>query len=118
MIYIQNIYENEYLKWYTVRKVDKDYTRELYFKDIEFPIIIGDIHRTEKIIVLTLTLLVMKTRETIELICQKLFDLLLIVEEGKIHYVLIKDFNAFSIDHALCCRRKFFSGLQVKSAEI
>ena len=33
-------------------------------------------------------------------------DLLLIKEEGKKHYVLIKDFNTFMYDHTLKCHVK------------
>ena len=35
-------------------------------------------------------------------------DLLLIGEEGKRHYILIKDFNTFMYDHTLHRRRKHF----------
>ena len=35
-------------------------------------------------------------------------DLLLIVEEKKRHYVLIKDFNKFMHDHILHGKRKHF----------
>ena len=35
-------------------------------------------------------------------------DLLLIGEEGKRHYVFIKDFNTFMYDHSLHCGKKHF----------
>ena len=35
-------------------------------------------------------------------------DLLLIGEEGKGNYVLVKDFHTFMYGHALLCRRKTF----------
>ena len=35
-------------------------------------------------------------------------DLLLIQEEGKRHYVLIKDFSSFKYDHTLYRGRKYF----------
>ena len=35
-------------------------------------------------------------------------DLLLIGEEGKRHYVLLKDFNTFMYDHTLHRRREHF----------
>ena len=37
---------------------------------------------------------------------EKNVDLLLLGEEGKRHYVLIKDFNTFLHDHFLHCGRK------------
>ena len=39
---------------------------------------------------------------------RKTFYLLLIGEEGKRHYVFIKDFNTFMYDHALHRKRKYF----------
>ena len=39
---------------------------------------------------------------------EKHADLSLIGEEGKRHYVLIKDFNTFKYDHTLHCGRKHF----------
>ena len=39
---------------------------------------------------------------------EKHFDLLLIGEEGKRHYVLIKDFSTFMYDHALHHGKKDF----------
>ena len=39
---------------------------------------------------------------------EKHVDLLLIGEEGKRHYVFIKDFNTFTYDHTLHCGRKRF----------
>ena len=39
---------------------------------------------------------------------EKHVDLLLIGEEGKRHYVLLKDFNTFMYDHTLHRRRKHF----------
>ena len=39
---------------------------------------------------------------------EKHVDLLLIGEDGKKHYILIKDFNIFMYDHSLHCGRKHF----------
>ena len=39
---------------------------------------------------------------------EKHVDSLLIGEQGKKHYVLIKDFNAFMYDHILYCTGKYF----------
>ena len=61
LINIQNTGYNECLKWYLVRylhpanhiprrirKVDKDFPRELDFKDVKFVVKIRDIHKIEK----------------------------------------------------------------------
>ena len=39
---------------------------------------------------------------------EKPVDLLLIGEEGKRHYVLVKDFNTFMYNYTLHCERKHF----------
>ena len=64
---IQNIKDNECFKWCLVRhlhpadhnparirKTDKDFARELYFKGITFPIKIRDIHKIEKICIISI----------------------------------------------------------------
>ena len=43
-----------------------------------------------------------------KMVRRKHVDLLLVGEEGKRHYVLIKDFNTFMYDHALPRRRRNF----------
>ena len=61
LINIKNIDGNEYFKWCLVkylhptdhhrarvRKVDKDFKRELDFKDMKFPVKIRDIHKIKK----------------------------------------------------------------------
>ena len=59
------------------------------------------------VLVVALVPLVMEMRRNIQYMCQKNvekkkhFDLLLIGEEGKKQYVLIKDFNIFMHDHTL-----------------
>ena len=40
--------------------------------------------------------------------CEEKHDLLLIGEEGKRHYVVIKDFNTFMYNHTVYCGRKQF----------
>ena len=58
---IQNIDDNECLKWYLVRylhpvdhnpkritKADQDFPKKLNFKDIKFPVKIKNIHKIEK----------------------------------------------------------------------
>ena len=61
LINIQNIDDNEWFKWCLVRylnpvdynqrritKADKDFAKRLDFKNIKFPVKIRDIHKTEK----------------------------------------------------------------------
>ena len=88
-----------------IRKVDKDFTKEHDFKDIGFAPKIRDICRIEKRIVSALVSFVMKTRKNIQSSIQytdkRQADLLLIREETKKHYVLIKYFSAFKYDHTL-----------------
>ena len=61
MINIQNIDDDEYFKWSTVRnlnptdldprrttKTEKDFAKKLDFKDIKFSVKIRDIHKTER----------------------------------------------------------------------
>ena len=75
LINIKNIDDNEYLKWCLVRywhpadhhparirKIDKDVTTKLDFKDIKYPGKIKDTHRVEKKIVSALVFLVIKMR--------------------------------------------------------
>ena len=57
----------------------------------------------------------MKIKKNIQFIYQKKkcceeknVDLSLTGEEGKRHYVLIKDFNTFMYDHTLHCSRKHY----------
>ena len=54
-----------------IRQADKDFARELDFKDTKIPVKIRDIHKIEKKTVLsTLVFLVTKTRANIQYMCQ------------------------------------------------
>ena len=107
MINIQNIDDNECFKWYLVRylnpvdhnprritKADKGFANKLDFENIKFPLKIRDIHKIEKNA---------QKNKTVSKKCseEKRVDLLLIGEEVKRHYVLIKDFSTFRYDHTL-----------------
>ena len=65
-----------------------------------------------KSIVSTLAFLVTKTKHNIQLCVENNFKilvyLLLIEEEGKRYYVLIKDFNPFTYNHTLYRRTNHF----------
>ena len=59
-----------------MRKVGNIFARELDFKDVQFPVKIGDIHKIEKKkkLVSALVFLVMKTRKNIQVCVKKYFQ--------------------------------------------
>ena len=63
-----------------MRKVGNIFARELDFKDVQFPVKIGDIHKIEKKkkkkkkLVSTLVFLVMKKRKNIQVCVKKYFQ--------------------------------------------
>ena len=114
LINIQNIDENECFKWNIVRylnpanhhparitKANKDFAKKLDFKDIKFPVNIRDNQKIEKKNSIDISVFGYVNKEKhpiyVSKKCyeEKHVDLLLIGEEGKRHYVLIKDFNTF-----------------------
>ena len=114
MINIQNIDDDEFFKWSIVRylnltdhnprritKAEKDIAKKLDFKDIKFPLKVRDIHKIEKKNSIGISVFGYENKE-------KHVDLLLREEEGKKHYVLIKDFNTFTYDLTLHRDRKHF----------
>ena len=64
--------------------------------------------KLKKRIALSLVFLFMKTSKNTQPMCQKIHFDSLLIEEGKMHYVLIKDFNTFIYDHTLHRGRKHF----------
>ena len=56
-----------------IRKIDKDFVKELDFNNMMFPVKIRDIHKFEKKMVLSLVFLVTKMRRNIQSIYQKQF---------------------------------------------
>ena len=132
-INVQNIDDNECLKYCLVRYLypadhnpDKDFAKELDFKDIMLPVKIKYINKVKKKTVLTLVFLVIKMRKKIQFINQKNnfkkhVDLLLIENEDKLHYILMKNFNRFMYNKTLHHGRKRFFRYCLKyfsSAEI
>ena len=96
-----------------IRKVDKDFVIELYFKDIKFPIKVKDIHKIEKNNSIDISVFGFENKEKYPIYTSKNtfirhVDLLLIGEEGKRHYVPIKGFSIFMYDQTLHCGRKHF----------
>ena len=109
MINIQNTNDNECLKWSIVRYVNPaDYhTRDIYKLE-------------KKKFSLALVLLLLEIKKNIQSMYQKKcekkhVDLLLIGDEEKRHYVLIKYFNTFMYDHNLHRGRKHFCRYCLKS---
>ena len=56
-----------------IRKIDKDFVKELDFNNMMFPVKIRDIHKFEKKMVWSLVFLVTKMRRNIQSIYQKQF---------------------------------------------
>ena len=127
MINIQNIDDNECFKWCFVRylhsadhtprrfaKANKYFTKKIDFKDIDFPVKIRGIHKSEKKNSIVISALVMKIRKNIQTMYQDRRKKILIGEKGKKHYVLIKDFNTFMYDYTLLCGGKYFVDIVYK----
>ena len=127
LINIQNIDDSECSKWSIViylsptdqnprriPKTDKDFAKKLDCKDIKFPVKIRDIHKIEKKNYITISVFGYENKKSIQSMYQRKpceenhADLLLIGDEGKRHYLLMKDFNAFMHDYTLYFGRKYF----------
>ena len=124
-INIQNIDDNKCFKWCSVRyldvadhnprritKTDKDFAKNLAFKDIKFPVKVRDIHKIEKNN--SIRVFGYENKEKLPIYVPKNFceekhvDFFLIGEDAKRHYVLIKDFNTFTYNHTLHLGKKHF----------
>ena len=129
LINIQNINDNQCLEWCTymvymvryvhtaghnlrkTRKDDKDFSKMFDFKDKKFPFKIRDIHKIEKKNCIDISVFGYGKKEKHPIYMSKKYfkrhaDLLLIGEEGKRIYVLIKGFSPFSYDYTLHRGRK------------
>ena len=91
-----------------MRKVGNIFARELDFKDVQFPVKIGDIHKIEKKkknLCQHWCFWLWKQGKISKYVSKNTFkrhiDLSLTGEEGERHNVLIKDFNTFMYDHTL-----------------
>ena len=126
MINTQNIDDNECFKWSIFRylnptnhhparitKADKDFAKKLDCKDVKFPVKIRDIHKIEKKNYIGISVFGYENKEKHPIYVsnkrceEKHADLLLIGEEDKRHYVLIKDFITFIYDHTLHGKKIF-----------
>ena len=112
ILWLVNFNDNESFEWYLVRylhptdhhtawirKFDKDFAREPDFKEYYFLSKLKIFTKSKKTIVSALVPLVMETKKNVQFMLKNTFkryaDLLLLGEEGKRHYVLIKCFNTF-----------------------
>ena len=99
-------------------KTDKDFARKLDFKDVKFPVKIKDIPKIEKKNLIGISVFGYENKKKYSIYVskkcceEKYVDLLLIGEEGKGHYVLIKDFNTFMYDHTLHQGKSIFVVMQ------
>ena len=120
MINIQNTDDNEWFKWCLVRylhpvdlnlrritKDAKDFEKRVNSKDIKFPVKTRDILEIEKNNSICISVFGYENKEKNPIYVsnkcceEKHVDSLLIGEEGKRHYVVIKDFSTFMYDHTL-----------------
>ena len=87
---------------------DKDVSKKLDLKDIEFLLKIRDIHKIDEHNFISIRVFgcgdiqSMYEKNTVK---KKHVDLLLRRGEGKRYYVLIKEINTFMYDHTLHCGR-------------
>ena len=82
-----------------MRKSDKDFKRELDFKDIKFLVKIKDIHKAQKKNCISISVLGFENEEKFPIyISKKILE-----EEGQSHHVLIKDFSTFMYNQTLHC---------------
>ena len=95
-----------------ITKADKYFAKKFHFEDVKFPVKVRDIHKLKKITPSVLVSFVMKIKRKIQSLSQmfrreKCWSIL-IGEEGKRHYVLMKDFNTFMYHHTLHHEKKIF----------
>ena len=127
MINIQNIDDNECLKWCLVRylhpadhnptritKADKDFSKRINFKDIKFPVKTRDIYKIEKNNSICISVFDHKNKKKKsnflikKMLSRKTCWFIIIGEEGKRHCILSQDFNAFMYNSNLHRGRKYF----------
>ena len=97
----------------SITKADKDCDKNLDLKDVKFPVKFRDINKIEKNYI-SINVLGYENKEKYLIYVSKKYceekhvDLLLIGEEGKRHYVLIKDFNMFMYHYTLHREKNIF----------
>ena len=100
-----------------ITKTDKEFANTHDFNDIKFPVKIRDIQKIykkkKKKNSIGIKVFGYENKDIYPIYvskqcCEEKLVLLLIGEERKRHYVLIKDFNTFMYNHTLHCGRKHF----------
>ena len=83
-----------------IKKVDKEYIEKLDYQGIEFPVTIKQINKIESQNSININVFGYEKKQPYAVYVTKekyedCMNLLLITEENKSHYILIKDFNKF-----------------------
>ena len=93
-----------------ITKTDKDFSKRLDFKDIKFPIKTRDIHNIEEKNSINISVFGYEKLGNISKKCfeEKHVDSLLTEENGKRHYVYMKDFNTFMYNHTFHRQKSIF----------
>ena len=103
-----------------ITKANKKFAKKLDFKNIKFLVKISDIHKIKKINSIGINIFGYENKEKHPIYVSKKYceenhvDLLLIGEEGKRHYALIKNFNTFMYDHTLHREKNIFVDIVYK----
>ena len=126
LINIQNIDDNKWFKWSflikyvnpedqhqaRITKAYKDFAKK--YKGIKFSVKTRDIHKIDKKNSISISVFGYEKREKHRIYVskdcckEKLADLLLTKEKGKIHYFIIKDSNRFMYNHTLYDGKNIF----------
>ena len=125
LINLKNI-DNECFRWGHIRhlnpqnkdpqrikKSDKAFIQNLDYQGIEFPVTIKQINKIEKQNSININVFCYENKQPFPICISKennghCMNLLLITEETKTHYVLIKDFNKFMFNQTKHKERKYF----------
>ena len=105
-----------------IRKVGKNFAREIDFKNIKFPVKIRDIHKIEKKNYICISVFGYENKQNYPIYMSKKtskrhVDLLLIEEEGKRQYVLILAHSFKIIHHIVREKLSYRYCLQAFSAK-
>ena len=96
-----------------IKKTDKQYIEKLDYSSIKFPVTVKHINKIEKQNNISINLFGYEEKQKFPIYISKEkyqdhMELLLITEDEKKHYVLIKDFNKFMFNQTKHEHRKYF----------
>ena len=91
-----------------LQKLTKILQKKSDFKDGKFPFKVRDIHKIEKKNPIAIRVFDYENKEKYQIYvskkcCEEKHVDLLLIGEGKKHYILIKDFNTFMFEHTRHC---------------